>query len=206
MYKDIFLTLIGSIFAAVGLSTGNTSQLIGAMLISPMMNPVNRMLIDGEVIKNTVQFMILVSFCIVVGILFNYIVFNNDPIPATPLIDGLTKYHGFDKNYLYDVIYGLAAGTGLYVLNNKSYVDETTRILGNVGVSTGITILPAFVATGMLIKTKNTDNVLNPPDHFNDPDNILIPNTSMFLGIVNLIAITTGYLSARYISDTLDPR
>lgn len=190
MYKDIFLATIASIFAAIGLVTGSNTQLIGGMLVAPLLNPVNDMLKNGNIASNLVQFLILVATCIVIGMLFHHTFLNGQKLKVTEQLEGLSRYKNGD--YLYDFAYGFFAGICLHVINERNFVNQGDATLGTAGIAIGVVLLPAFVTTGILLSA-NERTISNSS------------GASMMLGAVNIVSIVLGYLSARGVIDYVLP-
>lgn len=192
MYKDLFFTIIASTFACIGLTTGDPTQLIGAVLVSPLINPVNKMFHTGDMIHNIIEFAILAAVCVVIGMIYHHIVLSGNKLKITPQIDLLSKYDDYDKDYLYDVAYGFVAGICMYVINNKSYVSTNMSIQANAGIAIGITLLPAFVNGGILFNA-NDQTIKNSA------------KASIVLGVVYLVSIITGYAISNQVSNLIDP-
>lgn len=193
MYKDLFLATIGSIFACIGLTTGDPTQLIAAMLVSPLLNPVDHMLRHGNVAQKIAEMLILITACVVIGMLYHYVVLSHDDLKITPQLDLMTRYETLDYAHLYDVAFGVVAGICMYMVNNKSYVTDNVAIQTNVGIAIGITLLPAFVSAGILFSA-------NDKAHKNSG------KAGLLLGFIYMTSIISGYVVARSVSDYVDPR
>lgn len=186
--KELTYTIAASVFASIGLVNNNLTQLIGAMLISPLGEPFLRIVNGEDIIANIALFVVLIMTCIMIGTMYMFAVSKLNPkfkesefyTDPSSYMNKYAKWKGYA--YINDIIYASLAGICLYIASQN--IDTNTL----VGVGIGITVLPPFIVIGMLISMyilEDVDNIY---------DKIISCSTE---GTIYLSFLTMGYAGAK---------
>lgn len=184
--SDFGYTLSAAILTSIGLGTNSLPKMIGGMLISPMANPIIRMVDSGNITSNIIQLIILILTCIVIGMIyfnyFNYFMSNGVFEPTEKM-----KQMGNIKvnDYWNDIIYGLVIGITIYGAHETLNLSSSNVI---AGFAIGVTILPAFVNAGIMFGA-----VLDDSYNKKENTNIYVYGISSFyIGLIYLITVLIG--------------
>ena len=192
MNSDFGYTVAASILTSIGLATNEIPQMIGGMLISPLANPIINILNTGVITQNIIQLVILISTCIVIGMIyFQFFLSHNKKFEPTERMIGLADFKG--SGYWNDIIYGLVIGVCIYSIHNKVNLYSTNIV---AGIAIGVTILPAFVNAGIMFGAG-----LNGFDDNNKIERNLNVHglSSSYVGLIYLITILIGFTIASQI-------
>lgn len=190
--RNIGFMAAAAIFTSIGLNRSSTTQMIGGMMVSPLLIPITNSMNNNDVTKNIIQLIIMISVCVVIGMLYYSFFMNNNPSFETGDIKTIAKNRKYD--YINDIIYALVAGACTYAAYGY---EDSVNILIVSGIAIGIIIVPAFVSAGMLYAAgfDNIEKKNNP--YFKDA------NFSMLLGMIYVVVVVIGYITARKINDIL---
>lgn len=196
--SDFGYTVAASILTSIGLGTNELPQMIGGMLISPIANPIVKMMDTGLFLTNIIQLIILILTCIVIGMLYFHLFWSDvKTFKPTEKMINIADFKG--QKYWNDVVYGFVVGMCVYAA-----YDNLTLTNANVlaGVAIGITILPAFVNAGIMISAglhgytdKKEEELSGEDDEIN---NLAIYGlSSSSVGIIYLVTNLFGFITAR---------
>lgn len=190
--SDFGYTIAASILASIGLATNNIPQAIGAMLISPLSNPVIKMIDTGEVVDNIIMLVILITTCIAIGMLyFQLYLSNSSEFIPTDMMTGMFALQ--DASYRNHILYGIVIGVCVYAAHN-SIKDSDQIVL--IGIAIGITVLPAFVNAGIMFGSG-----LNGFADANGVSPVTHGMSSSLIGFIYLATLIPSFVFSRYIHD-----
>ena len=183
--KEFGFTLAASIFTSIGLGRNDLPHMIGGMVVSPLGGPIMRMAKEGDFMTNLIQLIILISVCVVMGIIYFNVFLAKDFVPTERMM-GIGNPKG--TGYMNDIIYGLVVGACLFAISDQ-FDDTSIGVM--IGVTIGVTIFPAFVNAGIAYGAGAHNYV----DH--EGNNLtLYGNASMIVGLIYLLTIFAGYVGS----------
>jgi uncharacterized membrane protein len=189
--NDVGYTVAASILTSIGMGTNDIPQMIGGMLISPLANPLIRIVDTRDILTNVVHLIVLICTTTLIGMLYFYLFLSGDSEfkPTERMIN--IAHHG-ESGYWNDVVYGLVTGICLFAIRNKLN-DNNTNILA--GLAIGVTILPAFVNAGIMFSAGLHG--------FTDLDGQSLNKygkSSSYVGMIYLVTILIGLMGGTLVS------
>jgi uncharacterized hydrophobic protein (TIGR00341 family) len=141
--NTILLTSFTTLITLSGLFLDNTVMLIGAMLLSPLLGPINAFAVNASLgrVRQTVRSqMVIISLALVVvtiSTILPWIASNFVPLKITTLILSSGRTRIIDIGIA--VILGLAGGLALYIAIPESLI----------GVAVAVALVPPAAVTGI---------------------------------------------------------
>lgn len=161
--SNLVLTTLASILAANGLITNSVSGVICSMLVSPYISaivPIANDIFNGTLnLRNIGVLGSYVGVSLVVGIVY-YLVQRNilgvDKIDVERQKSEMINRAELNRReYASILVYAAVCGVILgFITGNPTYT-ESTRTIVAVGVSIGVSLLPAVVNSGLFIIENN---------------------------------------------------
>jgi uncharacterized hydrophobic protein (TIGR00341 family) len=145
MSRDIvFMTLLATLIALVGLFNDNVVILIGAMLLSPLLGPINAFAVNAslgrikKLIRSQLSILILLAAIIALSAFTTFIAsrFVALPITSTQIV---VRDHAALTDIVIALLLGLAAGLALFI--------AVSEIL--VGVAIAVALVPPATVAGI---------------------------------------------------------
>jgi hypothetical protein len=187
---DAIYLIASSILAAIGLDTGNSTAIIGSMLVSPLTRSLLNVTEHAENNKEYViiflQLLILCIISIVIGFIYYYMTLpiksykNKNKLEINNEILKRGKFKGVD--YIYDIVYGFVIGLCLYTAIKNSSNDFYYAFISIIaGAGIGMAVLPAFVNSGLMMGARV---------HGHNTSHLAL--SSAILGIIYICSISSG--------------
>jgi hypothetical protein len=184
--NNLIYTVLASILAAIGLDANNLTAIIGSMLVSPLASPLLNIIENKNYIINLIQILILSIVCISIGLIYYIIVYGVNPYNnfiVTQQMKNISTFKGYQ--YIYDVFYALIIGICIYLAHVNKNDNNTSYIQVLTGVGIGISILPPFVNTGMLMGARMPIKQIS---------------SGIVLGSIYLIGMTSGIIFSDFLN------
>lgn len=143
---NVWILAFAVIIASVGLNVNSTAVIIGAMLISPLMGPINGIglaigISDSELLRKSLKnFAVMV----VISILASFAYFL-----ISPLSDAQSELLARTRPSVYDVLIGLFGGlSGIIALSRK---QQSFTVISGVAIATAL--MPPLCTAGYGLAT-----------------------------------------------------
>jgi uncharacterized hydrophobic protein (TIGR00271 family) len=138
---NVWILAFAIILASVGLDTNSTAVIIGAMLISPLMGPINGIglsigIMDSELLKKAVKNFIIMMIISLIASTFYFLI--------SPLGDAQSELLARTRPTIFDVIIAFAGGwAGIVAISRK---EQPFAIISGVAIATAL--MPPLCTAG----------------------------------------------------------
>lgn len=150
---NMCILVLAIIIASIGLNTGSTAVIIGAMLISPLMGSIMAMAYAGVTAdldlfrKHIVGFAIQILISLAVSVLFFLL---------TPIKEPTTELLARTQPTFFDVIIAISGGLAGIIGNTRK--DKANNVIPGVAIATAL--MPPLCTCGYSIATLNPSMLL----------------------------------------------
>lgn len=150
---NMCILVLAIIIASIGLNTGSTAVIIGAMLISPLMGSIMAMAYAGVTAdldlfrKHIVGFAIQILISLVVSVLFFLL---------TPIKEPTTELLARTQPTFFDVIIAISGGLAGIIGNTRK--DKANNVIPGVAIATAL--MPPLCTCGYAIANLNPSMLL----------------------------------------------
>lgn len=143
---NLWILAFATIIASIGLDVNSTAVIIGAMLISPLMGPINGIglaigISDSELLRKSLK-----NFCLMVGISLLASTFY---FLVSPLSDAQSELLARTNPTIFDVMIAFVGGmAGIVALSRK---EQSFTIISGVAIATAL--MPPLCTAGFGLAT-----------------------------------------------------
>lgn len=144
---NIWIMVFAMLIACIGLNTNNTSAVIGAMLISPLMGPIVGFGFGLAMNSTTLKKLGVINWCIMTGVC---LIASSIYFFLTPFQQSTNTVDGFTRATIFDILIALFGGMAGFIGIIKR---EGTKVIAGVAVATAC--MPPLCTAGFGIAHGN---------------------------------------------------
>lgn len=148
MYYYSFI-ICACIISYAGFVTGNTSVLLGSMLVSPLFQPINQIVQNNTLLDGYITLSISLALCVLAGYVLHHLVRNEK---ETQEMISVINWKKGNKDYFLTFVVPTICGVVLALAMKQK---DHGSIFSGVGLA--ISILPPLVLSGVYLAKKEMD-------------------------------------------------